>query len=747
MSHTTPPVPSRNPSVNGPLPNHPPPPIAPTTLQKFLGFPTVTSVHFAFTLFALVEVIAFTVVRSGAVAFLDPPQPLAVLLFICLFSLFFWHQRRCVRDLLTRTHPDCEAGLTPSAATGSVADAGPTTALAEAKAEAVMSPEGEELFEVFNKLQTPFYAMSASIMLITGCWLGIPGLTIAAGSLFSLVGFLWFLWVCCWEIRQSQAFLRERGRLLAERRVILELQKKLRECRERLEQRGQGQQSQEVEGSAVRPSESREDVASSGGEEIRGLDLPRRRLSCIVEEEDEGPSENGGDKHPPTPLVLSQQAQDLVWNRVRYLAARETLTERGRKKLFVRPAMREMQGESAPGGSGDGGFYAPPADSAQSSQEADPEGRGRDRQGQGAGLRRVGEERGGFSGGTQDDGDTSGTFSSGQPSSTTMPTRDSNPIVPVPQQQQQQQQTFPAMENPPPLPAAMDRTDASQQRQQQQQERHIEAITRLAHAKDSEIATLRTHMEGMTKHFRTREESYRAAHAAEVANAWRNAQVLFEKVGKLEGKLSVGISGARKEAEGEERVWTGARSTEQEERIGREMGIFAKEGKGEGWAGSGSDFGSRQQQQGEVVEEENESDTQDVVTSLPLCQNTGCFCHFPVASPQPQQQQQQQQQRQERTGSDGNEVAITSPNRVDELDEDRTDDDDDDNDDDAFTIIVDGSARSSSSSSSSSSPEDERPGTLTPTEGSEITLSAEWEMDSDFDSESGSDGLDDRIHV
>ncbi|KAI7374023.1 hypothetical protein KC328_g16259, partial [Hortaea werneckii] len=529
MSHTTPPVPSRNPSVNGPLPNHPPPPIAPTTLQKFLGFPTVTSVHFAFTLFALVEVIAFTVVRSGAVAFLDPPQPLAVLLFICLFSLFFWHQRRCVRDLLTRTHPDCEAGLTPSAATGSVADAGPTTALAEAKAEAVMSPEGEELFEVFNKLQTPFYAMSASIMLITGCWLGIPGLTIAAGSLFSLVGFLWFLWVCCWEIRQSQAFLRERGRLLAERRVILELQKKLRECRERLEQRGQGQQSQEVEGSAVRPSESREDVASSGGEEIRGLDLPRRRLSCIVEEEDEGPSENGGDKHPPTPLVLSQQAQDLVWNRVRYLAARETLTERGRKKLFVRPAMREMQGESAPGGSGDGGFYAPPADSAQSSQEADPEGRGRDRQGQGAGLRRVGEERGGFSGGTQDDGDTSGTFSSGQPSSTTMPTRDSNPIVPVPQQQQQQQQTFPAMENPPPLPAAMDRTDASQQRQQQQQERHIEAITRLAHAKDSEIATLRTHMEGMTKHFRTREESYRAAHAAEVANAWRNAQVLFEK--------------------------------------------------------------------------------------------------------------------------------------------------------------------------------------------------------------------------
>ncbi|KAI7302660.1 hypothetical protein KC315_g16027 [Hortaea werneckii] len=680
---------SRDPSTNGPLPNHPPPPIAPTTLQKFLGFPTATSVHFAFTLFALVEVIAFTVVRSGAVAFLDPPQPLAVLLFICLFSLLFWHQRRCVRDLLTRTHPDCEAGLTPSAATGSVADAGPTTALAEAKAEAVMSPEGEELFEVFNKLQTPFYAMK--------------------------------------------------------------LQKKLRECRERLDQRGQGQQSQEVEGSAVRPSESREDVASSGGEEMRGLDLPRRRLSCIVEEEDEGPSENGGDKHPPTPLVLSQQAQDLVWNRVRYLAARETLTERGRKKLFVRPAMREMQGESAPGGSGDGGFYAPPADSAQSSQEADAEGRGRDRQGQGAGLRRVGEERGGFSGGTQDDGDTSGTFSSGQPSSTTMPTRDSNPIVPVPQQQQQQQHTFPAIENPLPLPAAMDRTDASQQRQQQQQqERHIEAMTRLAHAKNSEITKLRVQMEGLTKYFRTREESYRAAHTAEVANAWRNTQVLFENVGKLEGKLCAGSGSAGKEVEEVEGgTESGVGSTEQEERIGREMGIFAKEGKGEGWAGSGSDFGSRQQQQGEVVEEENESDTQDVVTSLPLCQNTGCFCHFPVASPQPQQQQQQQQQqqRQEETGSERNEVAITSPNRVDELDEDGTDDDDDDDDDDAFTIIVDGSARSSSLPSSSSHPEDESSGTPTPTEGSEITLSAEWEMDSDFDYESGSDGFDDRIHV
>ncbi|KAI7193954.1 hypothetical protein KC363_g2382 [Hortaea werneckii] len=678
---------SRNPSTNGPPPDHPPPPVAPTTLQKFLGIPTTTSVQFAFTLFAGVEVAAFALVRSGAVALVYPPQPLAVLLFICLFSFLFWHQRRCVRDLLTRTHPDCEAGLTPSAATGSVADAGPATATAEAeaKAEAAMSPEGEELWMLFTLLQTPFYAGMVSIMLITGCWLGVPGVTIALGALLSLVGFLWFLWVCCWEIRQSQDFLRERGRLLAERRVILELQEKLRECRERLEQRGQGHQSQEVEGSAAAPpSESREDVASSGGEEMRGLDLPRRRLSCIVEEEDDGPAETGcdtaetgADNPPPTPLVLSQQAQDLVWNRVRYLAAREMLRERRRKKLIVRPAMRELQGRSAPGG--DGGFYVPPADSAQSSQEAGAEGRGRDRQGQGAGLRRVGEDRGGLSGGTRDDDrDTSGTFSSEQPSSsTTTPTMDSNPIIPVPQQQQ----TFPATENPSHLPAAMDRTDAYQQRQG-----HIEAMTRLTHAKDSEIATLRTHMEGMTKYFRTREESYRAAHAAEVANAWRNAQVLFEK---------------------------------------------------------------QQQEQDEVVEEENESDTQDVVTDFPLCQNTGCFCHFPVASPQPRQQQQQQ--RQEEAGSDENEVAIIPQDHIDGLDEDENNDDDD-----AFTIILESSTPpppsctpscSSSSSSSSSSPEDGRPGTLTPTEGREITLSNEWEMDSDFDSESGSDGLDDRIHV
>ncbi|KAI6880248.1 hypothetical protein KC360_g2491 [Hortaea werneckii] len=682
---------SRNPSTNGPPPDHPPPPVAPTTLQKFLGIPTTTSVQFAFTLFAGVEVAAFALVRSGAVALVYPPQPLAVLLFICLFSFLFWHQRRCVRDLLTRTHPDCEAGLTPSAATGSVADAGPATATAEAeaKAEAAMSPEGEELWMLFTLLQTPFYAGMVSIMLITGCWLGVPGVTIALGALLSLVGFLWFLWVCCWEIRQSQDFLRERGRLLAERRVILELQEKLRECRERLEQRGQGHQSQEVEGSAAAPpSESREDVASSGGEEMRGLDLPRRRLSCIVEEEDDGPAETGcdtaetgADNPPPTPLVLSQQAQDLVWNRVRYLAAREMLRERRRKKLIVRPAMRELQGRSAPGG--DGGFYVPPADSAQSSQEAGAEGRGRDRQGQGAGLRRVGEDRGGLSGGTRDDDrDTSGTFSSEQPSaSTTTPTMDSNPIIPVPQQQQ----TFPATENPSHLPAAMDRTDAYQQRQG-----HIEAMTRLTHAKDSEIATLRTHMEGMTKYFRTREESYRAAHAAEVANAWRNAQVLFEKVGKLEGRLCAGSGSARKEVEeGEQEVGRGVGSTEQEERVGRKMGILAKEGKGEGWAGSGSDFVSRQQQQqqqeqDEVVEEENESDTQDVVTDFPLCQNTGCFCHFPVASPQPRQQQQQQ--RQEEAGSDENEVAIIPQDHIDGLDEDENNDDDD-----AFTIILESS--------------------------------------------------------
>ncbi|KAI7358645.1 hypothetical protein KC336_g22061, partial [Hortaea werneckii] len=314
---------------------------------------------------------------------------------------------------------------------------------------------------------------------------------------------------------------------------------------------------------------------------------------------------------------------------------------------------------------------------------------------------------------------------------------DSNPIIPVPQQQQ----TFPATENPSHLPAAMDRTDAYQQRQG-----HIEAMTRLTHTKDSEIATLRTHMEGMTKYFRTREESYRAAHAAEVANAWRNAQVLFEKVGKLEGRLCAGSGSAGKEVVGEEGVGSGVGSTEQEERVGRELGIFAPEQRKEEerWVGFGDDFVSRQQQQrweeDEVVEEKNESDTQDVMTNLPLCQNAGCFCHFPVVSPQPRQQQQQQ--RQEEAGSDGNEVAITSPTPVDELDEDENnDDDDDDDDDDAFTIILDSSPRSfSSSSSSSSAPEDEHPGTLTPTEGSEITLSNEWEMDSDFDSESGSDG-------
>ncbi|KAI7278997.1 hypothetical protein KC345_g5630 [Hortaea werneckii] len=701
-------MPSCNPSTNGPLPNHPQPSAAPTTLQKFLGIPTTTSVHFACTLFALVEILAFAVLRSGAVAFFGPPQPLAVLLFLSLFSLLFWHQRRCVRDLLTRSHPDCEAG--GSSATNAVT------------ASAKMGPEGEELLGDFDKFQIPAYAVLAGTMVIFGVWVGFPAAAIVAGAVVSLLEFLVFLELCR-EFRYL-------GRVYRARRV--------ESVGARQREEGQHhhhlhQQQEEVEGSTVRPSEPREDVASSG-EEIWELDS-RRPLSCIPEEEEEGPSAQDGDNHHPANLVLSQQAQDMVWNRVRFLAARETLSQRRRKKLFVRRAMREMQGKSMQGSSGDDGVYAMPADSVQRSRKEVSEEM--DRQGQGdGGSRRVWERRGAISGETKDGRGTSGAFSSGQPSSTTMPTMGSDPSTSVPQQQ-----TFPTMENPSHVPAAMERTDPQQK--QERQERHIEAMNHLAYAKDSEIATLRARMQEMTKYFRTREEASRAAHVAEFANAWRNAQVLFEKVGKLEEKLAAGSSTRKEGAEQDDGEWIGSRSTEQEETMGRELGILAQEETREELEDDSVRRRQQEQQEDEAVEEEErESTKQDQLRNPLLCQNTGCFCHFPVVAPQ---KPQQQQQRQEEVSTDADEATINPQDRIAEIDDDETNN----NDDDAFTIILESNAPSSSSSSSSSSSRgDESPGTLTPAEGSEISL-CEWETQSTIDSgsDSDTDELDDEIHV
>ncbi|KAI7403134.1 hypothetical protein KC332_g9292 [Hortaea werneckii] len=236
----------------------------------------------------------------------------------------------------------------------------------------------------------------------------------------------------------------------------------------------------------------------------------------------------------------------------------------------------------------------------------------------------------------------------------------------------------------------------------------------------------------MTKHFRTREEASRAAHAAEVANAWRNAQVLFEKVGKLEGKLAAGSSVGEEVEEGEEE------KREEKEEKGVEME---------------DDFVKRREQQQQqeeedeaVEEEERESTKQDQLTNPLLCQNTGCFCHFPVA---PRQQPQQQQQRQhEEPSTDGSEATINPQNRIAEIDHDETNNNNND-DDDAFTIVPVRTPSLSVSSSSSSSRGAESPGPLTPdAEGSEISLS-EWEVQSTIDpgSDSDTDELDDEIHV
>ncbi|KAI7344912.1 hypothetical protein KC320_g8600 [Hortaea werneckii] len=713
MSHTTPPIPPCNPSTNGPLPNHPPTPAAPTTVRKFLGIPTTTSVYFACTLFTLVEFAAFIIVRSGAVAFLDPPNPLAVLLFASLFSLLLWDQRRCVADLIVRCCPDCESG---SSATLAAPNA--------ITAEAAMSPEGEELLGVFDKFQTMVYAVLAYIMVIFGLWVGFPAAAIVAGAVVSLLDFMLFLEFC--------------------REVPLELGVTVARGGEQGgARRGEGPRPQVVQCSAVRPSESSEDVAS-GGVETRELDR-RRRLSCIPEEEEDGPSEQGSDNHPSANLVLSQQMQDLVWNRVRYLASREALRERRRKKLFVRRAMMGMQGGSTQrwNASEGGGFSALPPESAQRSREGVSEEGDRQEQGDG-GSRRIWERRGAISGPTKDERDTSGAFSSGQPSSTTIPTMGSNPCTLVPQQQ-----IFPAMENPSHPSPSEDCIDAQPQRQQQ--ERHLEAMNHLAHAKESEIAMLRANMEGLTKYFRAREVASRAAHAAEVANAWRNAQVLFEKVGKLEGRLTVGSS-AREEVEGgEDGEWNGVGSTEQEERMGRELGVCAWEGKGEKGVEREEDTVGRRQQQQQQQQQEEEEDKvfeeekgvskQDQMKNPLLCQTTGCFCHFPVIPHYPQQQQQQQRQGVQ-TSTDEAEDAIVPHDHVDEVKEDETNDDDD-----AFTIILESGPPSLSSSSSASSRGDGRPGTLTPAEGSEIS-SSEWEMGSSaFDSDSEPDGLDDEIHV
>ncbi|KAI7715002.1 hypothetical protein KC353_g6412 [Hortaea werneckii] len=600
---------SRTSSTNGALPNHPPPPVAPTTVEKFLGIPTTTSVHFACTLFTLVE--TFAVLLSGvAGASYNSPVP---------------------------------ASPPPSPPPSSPSCSG-TNGAAYAISYPVLIPTANPGRPPPAPSPTPLPRKRE---------IGLEGVTAVGGKKGG-------------EEREEQPEVVE-----------------------------------EEESAAAAPPPS-----TTGTGTKQPIQPLHRRLSCIPEEEGDDSSEHGGDDHPPAALVLSQEAQDLVWNRVRYLAARETPRERRRKKLLVRRAMRESQGESTRGWSGDGGYSAMPADSAQRMREEDLErldsdrDRARDRQGEvDGGLRKGGERMEGVLGGTRVDGDTRVAFSSGQPLFTTLPTMSTNSICPVPQQQ-----TFPAMENLSHLPAAMDRTDP------QQQAWHIEAMNRFAHAKDSEIATLRTQMAGMTRYFRTQEEACRAAHAAEVANAWRNAQVLFEKVGKLEGMLATEKI-ARKEVEAGEGEWIGVGSAEQEERLGRNMGIFTQEEKkGERLIGVENDSAKRRQQQQqqedeEVVKEEvrKGNNVDGPVIDLPLCQNAGCFCHFPVVPQQPQKQQPQLG-----SSSGEEEFAITSHDHVDETNDD----------DNAFTIIPD----NNSPSLSSSSHDIESPNNPTPPDGDETPL-------------------------
>ncbi|KAI7222143.1 hypothetical protein KC333_g1355 [Hortaea werneckii] len=622
---------SHNPSTNGPLPHHPPTPVTPTTVEKFLGIPTTISIYFACTLFTLVETLAVMLSGVAGASYDSLRLPLAAAPFVAvLFVLLLWHQRRRVRDLLPRSHPDCEAG---SPATGPAADA--------ATAEAVIGPEGAELLMLFAGFQAVVLSGTAFLMLVLTCWVGHAGAAIVAGALGSGVG-VWGFVEFCGEIGGLEDVTAVGGKKGTEEREeqpeVVEEESAAAAAApppstpgtkggEKLEEH---QEHQEVAEASAAPPPS-----TTGTGTKQPAQPLHRRLSCIPEEEGDDPSEHDGDNHPPADLVLSQQMQDLVWNRVRFLAARGRPSERRRMKLLLRRAMRESQGG-------------------------------------------------------KDEGNTSVTFSSGQ-------TMVSNPIFPPPPPQQQQQQTFPAMDTLSPLPAAMDRTDAQQQRQQQQ-ERHIEAINHLARAKDSEIATLRTQMEGMTRYFRTREEAYRAAHAAEVANAWRNAQVLFEKVGKLEGRLTAEKI-ARKEVGVGEGEWIGVGSTEREERMGRKLGIFAQGEEREAWVGVGNGSVRKQQQQQQQQQEEDESVEEEVskgnnvegpVIDLPLCQNAGCFCHFPVVPQQPKQQQ-----RQEETSRDEQEVTIVSQDHNAEIC-----DGDENDDDDTFTIILDSDPPSLPSSSS-----------------------------------------------
>ncbi|KAI7369449.1 hypothetical protein KC354_g1946 [Hortaea werneckii] len=417
MSHTTLPIPSRNPSTNGPLPNHPPPPVAPTTVEKFLGIPTTISVHFACTLFTLVETLAVMLsgVAGASYDSLRLPLLAAAPFVAVVFFLLLWHQHRCVRDLLPRSYPDCEAG---SPATGPVADA--------ATAEAVIGPEGEELLMLFIGFQAVVLLGTAFLMLVLTCWVGHAGAAIVAGALASGFGF-WGFVEFCREIglEDVTAVGGKKGR----------------------EEREEQPEVVEEESATPPPREEQPEVveeesaAPSTSTPATGRNQPgRRRLSCIPEEEGDDPSEHDGDNHPPAHLVLSQQMQDLVWNRVRYLAARETHRERRRKKLLSRRAMRESQGKRTRGWSGDGGFSAMPADSEQRMREGDSEradsDRDKDRNRQGeveGGLRKGGGRMGGVLGGTRDDGNTNVTFSSGQPSFTTIPTMGSHPTPPVPQ--------------------------------------------------------------------------------------------------------------------------------------------------------------------------------------------------------------------------------------------------------------------------------------------------------------------------
>lgn len=331
---------SHNPSTNGPLPHHPPTPVTPTTVEKFLGIPTTISIYFACTLFTLVETLAVMLSGVAGASYDSLRLPLAAAPFVAaFFFLVLWHQHRCVRDLLPRSHPHCEAG---SPATGPAADA--------ATAEAVIGPEGAELLMLFAGFQAVVLSGTAFLMLVLTCWVGHAGAAIVAGALGSGVG-VWGFVEFCGEIGGLEDVTAVGGKKGTEEREeqpeVVEEESAAAAAApppstpgtkggEKLEEH---QEHQEVAEASAAPPPS----TTGTGRKQPGQPL-HRRLSCIPEEEGDDPSEHDGDNHPPADLVLSQQMQDLVWNRVRFLAARGRPSERRRMKLLLRRAMRESQG-------------------------------------------------------------------------------------------------------------------------------------------------------------------------------------------------------------------------------------------------------------------------------------------------------------------------------------------------------------------------------------------------------------------